>query len=393
MTRDVKLHAGEPVAGRTVYPVYVDNQLAIPAGSEVMGIITQVLPAPGQVRLDAKMHGDFTPLRQADVQFKDLFLTGGRQISISAPPSADGMHLVRLRSADAALHRRSWTSRLWSSFVGHEHEAVNSVTAPGKWGRAKKLLYSELPLHPQSLSAGLLYSVKLDAPVEVPLSSPRPTPDRIARQKLEQSAVISARLRTDLDSRNTKRGAVVEAVVTEPLLNEGGQVAVPQGTILSGRVTQNRPSGKWGRSGILRFGFYEMRFPAGFRQPVHGSASSIDANQRMNLQMDAEGGVKPDRGGLIVPLAMGLLASSALHEDESTIMHTAGASNGFALIGRVVALASGSRYVGAGIGIFSTGRILYHRFIGRGTDVEFPRDTRIEIAVDPVNSPVMRMRP
>jgi hypothetical protein len=67
------------------------------------------------------------------------------------------------------------------------------------------------------------------------------------------------------------------------------------------------------------------------------------------------------------------------------------ASNGFALFGRFIAMAPGARYLGVALGAVAASRSLYERFIDHGTDVSFPRNTRIEIAVDPIHSPLMHL--
>jgi len=153
--------------------------------------------------------------------------------------------------------------------------------------------------------------------------------------------------------------------------------------MLTGEVTQARPAGKWGKGGTLRFSFRELKYPAGFSQRVHGAPTSIDAGQESNLQLDNEGGVKPGPKGIVAPLVMGLLDAAAWHEDDASVMHTGGASNGFALIGRVAALASKSTYVGAAFGFYGMGRALYPRLIAHGKDVEFQEGTRIEVVLTP----------
>src|SRR5581483_8337471 len=161
------------------------------------------------------------------------------------------------------------------------------------------------------------------------------------------------------------------------------QLQVPQGTLLLGEITQAKPAGKWGRGGELRFSFRELQFPAGFVQKVHGAPISIDSAQNSYVELDAEGGVKPAPKGIAAPILMGLLATSAVHEDEASGLSTAGASNGFALIGRGLALAAKSQYVGAAFGFYGTGRAVYSRWIAHGDDVAFPKHTRIEVALDP----------
>ena len=64
-------HAGVPVEGKVVENVYVFDHLVIPAGSRVMGQVTKVESAPRKQRALAIANGNFTPLRQAPVDFND----------------------------------------------------------------------------------------------------------------------------------------------------------------------------------------------------------------------------------------------------------------------------------------------------------------------------------
>jgi hypothetical protein len=49
----------------------------------------------------------------------------------------------------------------------------------------------------------------------------------------------------------------------------------------------------------------------------------------------------------------------------------------------VAALASKSNYVGAAIGFYGTSRAVYSRYIAHGKDVDFPKNTRIEVVLGP----------
>jgi len=187
----------------------------------------------------------------------------------------------------------------------------------------------------------------------------------------------------EISSAQAVLGMKIRAVVTEPLFDKDGQLKVPQGATLIGEITQAQAAGKWGKGGVLRFSFRELQYPAGFVQKVHGAPVSVDSDQKANIQLDAEGGVKPGPKGVAAPLVMGLLAASAVHEDEASVLHTGGASNGFALIGRLAALAAKSPYVGAAFGFYGTGRAVYGRWIGHGSDVIFPKHTRIEVMLGP----------
>jgi hypothetical protein len=62
ITQRTKLEAEEPIQGRFMEPIYLENQLAVPAGSLLQGNIVSVHPAPHSKRLDAKFDSNFTPL-------------------------------------------------------------------------------------------------------------------------------------------------------------------------------------------------------------------------------------------------------------------------------------------------------------------------------------------
>jgi hypothetical protein len=385
------MRMGQPVHTRTIYPLYVDDKLVLPAGTEVEGRIIALQPAPKQRRTDAKLGGDFTPLHTPRIEFDRLILGNGTIQEIDALPASDGVDVVRFQATGAASHQ-SLTRKLWAEAVGREKEAVRTFTAPGKGERARRMLYGELPYHPELLLAGTQYEVELKehlAPVKL-LAAPsdKQAEEFAGHDRVSETVTLAATLEDDISSHDAVRGTKVRAKVIEPLFDKSGLLKVPQGSELIGEVTQAHPAGKWGKDGTLRFSFRELRFPQGFAQRVHGAAAAIDAPHSANLQLDAEGGVRHRPKGIAAPLAMGLLAASTIHEDEVTVLHTGGASNGFALVGRVAAIAAKSNYVGAAFGFYGTGRAFYSRYIAHGKDVEFPKDTRIEVLLAPerVNS-------
>jgi hypothetical protein len=380
--RDSHMKVGETVRARTVYPVYVNNRLVVPSGAELVGKITALDAASKKTRVNAKLGGDFTPLHTPRIQFDHLVFSNGTDLAINTLPSSGGIEVVRFQALSASAHQPSLAKKLWSDAVGREKETVHTFTAPGKEDRLRRALYSELPYHPELLTEGTQFSVQLASAVDVPMM--RVVPDEPAEKKgVDSTVTLAAELLDGISSKNAVRGTKVRAVVTEPLLNENQQVQVPQGTLLLGEITQAVPAAKWGKGGTLRFSFRELQFPAGFVQKVHGAPVAIDAAQNSNVELDAEGGVKPASKGAMAPLLMGLLAMSAVHEDEVSVLHTGGASNGFALIGRAAALAAKSNYVGAAIGFYGTGRAVYSRWIAHGENITFPRHTRIEVALDP----------
>jgi hypothetical protein len=107
--------------------------------------------------------------------------------------------------------------------------------------------------------------------------------------------------------------------------------------------------------------------------------------------MDAEGTVTPkNKASAIAPLLLTMLAGRALDEDGNFTVQAGVASNGFGLIGRVVGIAAGSREFAAGIGYYAAALSTYENFLSPGHDVDFPRDTRIDIETTPLRAPVLK---
>jgi hypothetical protein len=390
--RDTRMQVGKPVRAKTVYPLYIDNQLVVPVGSEVIGKITKLDPAPKKERLNAKLGGDFTPLHSPHVQFDEMVLPGGNEVTIETLPSSGGVEIVRFQALTGNAAHPSLVKKLWAEAIGREKEAVRTFTAPGKKDRALRMLYSELPYHPELLTAGTQFAVEFASATSLPLGNTplkptelngAPGEDGPPNRGVDATVKLAAELVDDIDSQHAVPGTKIRAVVTEPLFNKDQHIQVPQGTILMGEITQAEPAGRWGKGGVLRFSFRELQFPEGFAQRVHGAPVAVDTDQSANLRVDQEGGVKPGPKGFGAPLVMGLLATSAVHEDEASFMHTAVTANGFALIGRVLSLATHSQYVGAAFGFYGTGRSVYSKYIARGADVSFPKHTRVEVVLDP----------
>ena len=73
---------GQEIAGRLLQPVFVFNKEVIPAGSEVIGHIARLNPVNRQRRFKAVLNGDFTPLRNPEIQFDVLKLPDGKTMPI-----------------------------------------------------------------------------------------------------------------------------------------------------------------------------------------------------------------------------------------------------------------------------------------------------------------------
>jgi hypothetical protein len=381
-----KFNVGAPVHAHTVEPVYENDRLVIPAGTPIDGEVAQVNPASHKQRLDAKFHGDFTSLHEVRIRFESVRPRDGQALPISAALADESSSVVVFHSAGAK--HESLMHRAWGFAIGKKNQAINTFTAPGKEHRLERMLFSQLPWHPESLEPGTQYDVVLLRPVGARAGDVQ-TAALSGKQKIEASTVLHARLLTDLTSAKTKAGDSVTAIVTQPKLDADGHVQIPQGTLLEGNVLEATPAGKWGHNGALRFTFHKMEFPQGAQQLVNGVPTAVAGAASANIQLDSEGGAKPQSNrALLAPLSLGLLATSALTEDEASVGHAATSSNGFGLIGRVIAISTGSNIMGGTLGGIAAGRSVYSHFLAHGKDVVFPHNTEIQVDLGPSRKPM-----
>ncbi len=385
-----RLQKGRTIQGRLIEPIYVDNRLLIPSGAMLEGTISDVRPAAHGKRLDAKFHGDFTPLNEPVIQWTELSRNDGSRYTLQAESAIGAGSTLNFRSPHAG--HESLMRHAWSSLMGRKDSAVSTVKAPHKWERLQRYFWSQMPYHPQYVEEGTQYEMALTQDLQL-LSRPSPDPPEGAQpapngeKPLEQLVSVHSRLQSDLNSANSKAGDPVEAIVTQPVFNSQNELIIPQNSILHGKVLQARASRRWGHNGTLRFSFNEVTFPSGFHQDVEATPTGIESSPDAKLAVDQEGGVTPQTNrSIAAPLVMGLLSMSALGDDDGGLGKAAVSSNGFALVGRLVAIATASRYVGGSIGAVGTGRTVYTRFLAHGKDTHFGNDTEVMLEMSPAHA-------
>jgi len=388
-----KVKLGAAIHARTVDPLYRGNVLVLPARTAVTGMIVEVDRAPREKRLDAISHGDFTPLREARLQFNSVVLANGVSLPIEVAPAAQSADVLRFQSS---THKsQSLLHQAWAGLGDRKNQAVGMITSPGKMDRLKKALFAQLPWHPQAIEGGTQYDVTLQRPIVLPAPVPSVAPAVVDTavptsgngSPPKQASYLHARLQNDLSSKSAKRDDVVTAEVTQPVLDKQGKIQIPQGATLRGRVLQARAAKKWGKNGALRFTFNQVDFPqGGGQQQVAGVPAAVDGSKSGSLKLDAEGGVQPDTNkGIMLPLVLGWLAASSIFDEDAGVAKIGVTSNGFGLLTRVIAISTGSRYVGAAIGSVATVRTIYTRFLAHGRDVNFARNSQIEVELGPMH--------
>jgi hypothetical protein len=384
---------GQRLQGHVAQPIYVFDQVAVPAGTPVLGKVTEVHSVSKMKRFDALLGGDFTPLREAQVEFDTLVLGNGKEVAIQGPGVMRDSAVVKMTGSTQSkgLWQQAKTT-VRDKVTAQKRSLEDMVRKPNKMERLKNGVLARLPYHPQVFDAGTQFVAELRTPIQVqapPESSvPSPSvPDLDMRPPAD--TVLHARLTSELSSATNQRDDHVEAVLTEPVYSADHHLILPEGTRLLGSVLTARPAKKMGQNGELRFTFKEVQLASGVKRPMRGQLTAADASKTANVKIDDEGGAHAteSKAKSLAPLAIVMLAQVAGESDDDGLNGGGGSVNhgiaagGFGLMGRLLALSAGSRMVAYGIGYYGAARSIYSHFIARGHDVVFPRDTQIEITV------------
>jgi len=379
------MRVGQPIRAHLIYPIFADNQLLLPADTIVSGTVIELRPDRHR-RLRARFNADFTPFHIPVVRFTEITLPGGAVVPITAGPATDGAPIFRI--VPPPPHKGNFITRELSGVVQVAKDDIAVFTAPGKGDRLLQLFYSQLPYHPQRIEKGTAWTVETSQPIDVtspapPASetSPTSTIPTAVTDEAPSTWLLQAYLSSDLTSATTKPGQEIRAIVAEPVFNPDHTIAVPQGAALIGTITRAKPARSFGRAGVLRFDFQQIILPNGQTSSVQASLKGSDSTTGQVL--DAEGEAKPKpQDKLILPILLAAFAARPLDQDHGNrdqLSKDASGSNGVGFIGRIVGIAASSPNLAAGIGYYQVALSTYSRWIARGKQVTFARNTRVVI--------------
>jgi hypothetical protein len=331
------------------------------------------------------------------VHFDQLVLPDGTTKQIATGNATDGAPVLHLSPPHSA-RARSFISQQIAMMKQRGKDTVALVTAPGREDRLVQFLYKQLPWHPERIEPQTAWTVTLAQPFSLePYAPPStadskpPVPSTKHNTATDESSTwqIRAYLEQTISSANEKPGNTFNAVVAEPVFNPDHTLAIPEGSLLVGTITRAKPARSFGRAGNLRFDFRELKLPGAPPEKVMGTLAGADSAKAQQLQIDQEGGVQPtSQNRVIVPLVLSLLASHALDDDGSAAGNAAVGSNGFGLVGRIIGIVGGSRNLAAGIGFYGAGLSFSERWLVRGHNVAFTKNTRIEVTTVPARTPL-----
>jgi hypothetical protein len=129
------------------------------------------------------------------------------------------------------------------------------------------------------------------APEPAPLPAPQP---RVATSSVDMGTTLSLTLNETLSTKTNQVGDAFTATLQSAVLDGNGNVLIPAGATVRGRLTQVDKSGHVGQTGILKLAFDAVSF-GGRSYPM--DASVVEANpQRSNRTPVAESAAKVAAG-------------------------------------------------------------------------------------------------
>ena len=390
---------GQQIAGRLLQPVFVFNKEVIPAGSEVIGHIVRLNPVNRQRRFKAVLNGDFTPLRNPEIQFDLLKLPDGKTMPIKTDIASQWGTIAPFKKKLPARNEKNKKNsliaatfeRVRTELFNARQEIATEINSQPKWDRLQDEAYSRLPYHPQFLPANTRLSAQLKEPLAAGMAT-------IAARDMEQigvpppDTVVAARLLSTVSS-NSDTGSEVSAIVSEPFYSADRHLILPQGTRLIGTVVQAQPAGWFRRSGKLRLRFQEMELPdlipmKNRRQlSVEATVARVDAIRKVKIKIDDEGVMKSiePKTRFIAPAVQMFLGISMLDEtnknaqsqNANRVLRTVAGASGLGIVGSIAAQFSSE--VATGIGFYGAAWSVFNHVVARGHTILLVPDVPFQI--------------
>lgn len=393
---------GQLIHGKTTEPVFAFDKLLIPVGTTVQGKVSAIDAITRKVRTLQAMDGNFSPVRGVHVQFDELVMADGRHLPIQTVASPAPNGVLRFVSANAKTEKKSKIHGEASKRIDHTKQQIHQqwsdlqkqIHEPGKIHKLKRYAIAQLPVHPQYIDAGTSFNADLQQPLDFGTESLKPESLTSIGTPPPAGSVVHARLVTPLSSATSKKGEVVEALLTEPLV-ASDHLILPEGSVIRGSVMQVQPARRLARNGQLRILFHEVAPPNGIAEKVQTSLEGVAVAKGENLKLDAEGGAQvttPKTRYLTTGIQVMLAVASAMPDGDAHA-HAGGGgggdlggsaangASGFRFVGMAVGMLARSRVVASGFGAYGAATSIYYRFLARGRDVIYPKDMAMVIGL------------
>lgn len=375
-----RVHAGARVEGHLIAPVEHIDHVVLPVNTRVSGTILGMRRTEEPSRAHALLDGQFTPPAVPAVSFDLIRLSGGVTLPIETAVTERDATVVTM----SAGRKPGLRAQARAMIAARRREAIETLHHPNLGDRLEKWIYAQLPWSPPTIWTGTQFDAELTAPVTIAGPQPAPLPE--AAPDGTPTGVVEARLLTPLSSATDRHGAPVTAVLTAPLLTpDGKQVLFPEGAKMDGLVTFVRPARWLARNGQLRFTFRSIAREDAAPSVIHGQLAAAETSAGAHVELSEEGTARSSSGPgkYLAPLALGVMATSAFDGDAtSNPVHSGVDSNGFGFAARILVMSSANATLLHSFAVFAVAKSIYYRWIARGHEVDFPKDTRVQIQLN-----------
>jgi hypothetical protein len=387
-------NVGQQVEAVLVDPVYAYDRVVIPAGARVIGHVERRSGVSKKRRAIAMLRGDFTPLHDILLQFDAVVLQDGRMLRV-VTQVAPGTEQVTLTVASGVDKKKTVVSAATDEATKQAKDTASALKGPNKKERLNDAALRALPYHPEFLSKGTAFNARLMSGLDfgtavlpaIAAHGTAPAPE----------SILSARLLQGVNSTYATIGTPLDAIVTRPVFSAANELILPAGSKLTGKVTFVKQARHFRRNGQLRFLFDTVQPAGGESAAMLASLYSVESGRADRIAIDEEGGAKTTNSAtrLVAPAigALALVGLSKGHLDYDTdgaapemayggpVSGSVGGFVGASITGVLVAsLGHPAAVALASIGVV---RSTYTGIIGKGREVNFPADTRIQVQLSP----------
>jgi len=171
---------------------------------------------------------------------------------------------------------------------------------------------------------------------------------------------VSIQMLSGIHTKVNHADDLVTALVVKPVYVDG-QVALPSGSILDGRITMIRKSGHVHRPAELRLRFDEIVLPDGQAEPMAGVLASLDKTSNRDLHLDAEGHLTGGR-----PRSWKTLIGGA----------------GLGSFGAIRAVATGAAAASVTLSVAGAAAVGYELLWPKGHEVNLPPETECRVRLN-----------
>jgi hypothetical protein len=418
LTKRIPKRLGAPVEGKVLEPVFAFDREVLPSGSAVSGRVSAVQPVNKWQRFRSIVGGDFTPLRNALVEFDSVTLPDGKKLplntvqtiglnSIYTEPSKNKKKTTPQNPNNGTLGTAKQTlkDKIQQAINGRSGGFADIVRGPNKKEKLADFLWAKLPYHPQYMRRGTRFDAPLQDALNFGTEAVKLSDLAVLGSQPSSDSMARVRLLTALDSASAKQGEPVIAVLAAPLFSSDHKLVLPEGTRLVGGVTLAKGARSFHRAGRLRFNFQKVELPAEVANlkpsaprpepstlTTQATLADAEGSGSAPIKVDSEGGVQAQESKtrFIAPVISLLLANKAADNDAdrhgagavsgpnaNVAGRTLGGASGFGLVG--VALSQSSSYVGMAFGYYGLAWSVYSNVIAKGGEVQFNKNAMMDI--------------